>query len=146
MDFLSFLFLGEKIREGNCNVAKSSFYSLTVWVFGGVVFFITSQYTWRTGVGGKETVGGFAAFVPCFGCWAGFSMVWDRKKTWNTYLIPPLNGWEEEQERPHTADSHMSVSVKLGLALMLSAEYYRCYVRLERFIYLGENEHPSTTV
>ena len=65
---------------------------------------------------------------------------------WFQMQIPPLNGWEEEQERPHTVDNHMSVSVKLGLALMLSAEYYRCHVRLKRFIYLGENEHPSTTV
>lgn len=73
-------------------------------------------------------------------------MVSDGRKTWNTYLIPPLNGWEEEQERPDIVDDRMRVSVKLGVALMLSAEYYRCHVRLERFIYLGENEHPSTTV
>lgn len=40
----------------------------------------------------------------------------------------------KEQERPHIEDNHMRVSVKCGLALMLSAEYYKCHVRLERFI------------
>lgn len=125
---------------------KPSCYPLTVWVFGGVIFFITSQYTCRTRIGQEATVGGFTVFDPCFGCWTGCSVVSDGRKTRNTYLIPPLKVWEEDQERPDTVDDCRRVFVKLGLALMLSAEYYRCHVRLESFIYLGENEHPSTTV
>lgn len=61
-------------------------------------------------------------------------MVSDGRKTWNTYLIPPLNEWEKGQERHHIVDSHMTVSVKLGLVLVMSAEFYRCHVRLERFV------------